>query len=130
VNEQEQRLALKFLWLQEQGSKAIHAHLRGTLKDLAVSLPTVKRWLRHFREGNTSCKGRNIAGRPLAILGDVLSKFVSKYPFGLVKNIASDFDISVSTVKHLRARELGLRKFTRKWVPHSLSDRQKNEWVT
>jgi hypothetical protein len=33
-------------------------------------------------------------------------------------------------VKNLLARELGLREFTRKWVPHARSERQKNEWVT
>jgi hypothetical protein len=38
MDEREQRSVIKFLWLQEQRSKAIHTHLRGTLGDLAVSL--------------------------------------------------------------------------------------------
>jgi hypothetical protein len=59
-----------------------------------------------------------------------LSKFLFKYLFASAKNIASHFDISVLTVKDLLAHELGLRKFTQRWVPHSLSDRQKNEPVT
>jgi hypothetical protein len=46
MDEREQRFVIKFLWLQERGSKAIHAPLRATLEDLAVSLPTVKLWLR------------------------------------------------------------------------------------
>jgi hypothetical protein len=78
MDEREQRFVIKFLWLQEQGSKAIHAHLRGTLGDLAVSLLTMKRWLHRFREGDTSCKDRNRARRPLTILEDVSSKFLSK----------------------------------------------------
>jgi hypothetical protein len=43
MNEQEHRFAIKFLSVQEQGIKATHAHLRGTLGDLAVFLPNVKR---------------------------------------------------------------------------------------
>jgi transposase len=127
MNEWEQRFVIKFLWLQEQGSRAIHAHLRGTLEDLAVSFPTVKRWLRRFREGDTSCKDRNRVGRPLAIFRDVLLRFASKCPFAMAKNIANQFNIAVSTVKVLIARELGLRKFTWRRAPHSLSEHQKNE---
>jgi hypothetical protein len=41
MDEWEQRFVIKFLWLQEQGSKAICAHLRGALGDLAASLPIV-----------------------------------------------------------------------------------------
>jgi hypothetical protein len=58
-----------------------------------------------------------------------LSKLLSKCPFASAKNIMSHFDISVSTVRDLFARQLGVRKFTRRWVPHSLSDRQNDEWV-
>jgi transposase len=130
MDEREQHFVIKFLWLQEQGSKVIPAHVRGTLGNLAVSLPTVKWWLHRFREGDTSCEDRNRAERPLTILGEVLSKLLSKYSFVSAKNIASHFDISVSTVNDLITRELGLRKFTRRCVPHSWTERQKNEQVT
>jgi hypothetical protein len=95
-----------------------------------VSLPTVKRYLRRFREGDTSCEDRKRARRPFTSLGDVFSKFLSKYSLASANNIASHFDISVSTVKYLLARELGLRKLPRRWVPHFLSERQKIERVT
>jgi hypothetical protein len=77
MDEREQNLVVKFLWQQEQGSEAIHTHLWRTFGDLAVSLPTVKRWLPRFREGDISCEDRNRAGRSLTILGEVLSKFLS-----------------------------------------------------
>jgi hypothetical protein len=35
------------------------------------------------------------------------------------------FNISHSTVKDILSRDLGLRKFSRKWAPYQLSDRQK-----
>jgi hypothetical protein len=130
MGEQEQRFVIQFLWLQEQGSKEIHGHLRGIFGDLAVSVPTVKQSLHWFREGDASCKDRNRAERPLTISGEVLSKFLSKNPFASAKNIVSRFDISVSTVIYLLARELGLRKFTGRWLPHSLSEPKENERVT
>jgi hypothetical protein len=65
-----------------------------------------------------------------SLLGDVFLKSFFKYSFASAKNISSLLDISASTVKDLRARELGLRTFTQRWVPHSRSERQKNERVT
>jgi hypothetical protein len=53
-------------------------------------------------EGDASCKDR--AGRALTILEKGLSKFFSKYLFASAKNIASHFDISVSTMKDLLTR--------------------------
>jgi hypothetical protein len=70
---------------------------------------------------------RYIVRRPLTILGDVVSKFLLKCPFDTANIIAKHFDISVSTVKDLLIRELGLRRFTRRWVPHSPSAAQKRE---
>jgi transposase len=130
MDEREQHFVIRRLWLQEQESKVIHAHLRGTLENFALPLPTVKRWLRRFREGDTSCENRNRAGRLLTILGDSLPKFLFKYMFASAMNIASHFNINMSTVKDLLARELRLRKFTQRWVPHSLSECEKNERVS
>lgn len=114
----EQRVVLKILWLQKHGIEVIHVHLRGTLGATAVSLPTVKRRVRHFSEGDTSCEHKLRLGRPLIILGDVLSKFLLKYPFACAEIIAKYFDVSGSTVKNPFIREPGRRKFTRRWVPN------------
>jgi hypothetical protein len=67
----EQCIVLKFLWLQEHGTKLIHA-----LGTPAMSLPTVKRSAYRLREGDTACEDKTRLGRPLTILGDVLSKFL------------------------------------------------------
>jgi hypothetical protein len=90
----------------------------------------VKRWLLRFREGDRSCEDRTRARRSVTILGDFFSKFLSEHPFVPAKNIASQVDINVSRVKDLLARELELRHFPRRWVPHSLWEGQKNKQVT
>jgi hypothetical protein len=68
----------------------IHAHLPGTLDATAVLFLTVKRWVHRFREGDTSCEDKPRLGRPLTILGVVLSEFLWKYPFDSAKIIAKE----------------------------------------
>jgi hypothetical protein len=64
-----------------------------------MSLRTVKRWVLCFREGDTSCEDKSKLGRPLPVLGDVLSKFFLKHPFASAKIIAKHFDIRGPAVK-------------------------------
>jgi hypothetical protein len=84
--------------------------------------------LRRFREGNTPSEDKT-EPEDRSQSWDVLSKFLSEYPFASAKNIASHFDTGVSIVKDLLARSLELRKSTRRWAPDSLSERQKNKRV-
>jgi hypothetical protein len=124
MDEREERFIIKFLWLQEQGSKAIHAHLRA-LSEISLCL---------FLPCNGGCVASGKAIHPAKTKQSqkipynsraILSKLLSEYPFASAKNIASHFNISGSTVKDLLARELGLRKFTWRRVSHSLSECQK-----
>jgi hypothetical protein len=85
----------------------------------------VKWWLRKFNSGDLSCLNENRPGRPLTILGPVLKKFLDKHPFASAKILSRHFDISPPTVKEILHRELGLKKYSRRWVPHELSKGQK-----
>jgi hypothetical protein len=51
--------------------------------------------------------------------------FLQRYLFASVRTIAKHFLIIASTVKGILQRELGMRQFSRRWIPHSLSDAQK-----
>jgi hypothetical protein len=44
--------------------------------------------------------------------------FLEKFPFASARRIAMHFNVSHSKVKNILSRELGLRKFSRRWVPH------------
>jgi hypothetical protein len=63
--------------------------------------------VRRFKESSTSCEDKQRLGRPLAISGDISSKFLLKYPFASARMIAKHFDIRGSTVRDLLIRELG-----------------------
>jgi hypothetical protein len=62
-------------------------------------------------------------------LGKPLSDFLEEFPFANVSLIAQYFGLSKPTIKDIIERELGLRRFSRKWLPHSLSESQKADRV-
>jgi hypothetical protein len=51
--------------------------------------------------------------------------FLQKYFFASARIIAKRFLTTASLAKEILQRELGTRTFSRRWVPHSLSDAQK-----
>jgi hypothetical protein len=95
-----------------------------TLGDDAHGLPQIKIWLQRFRTGDLSCSDLSRAGRPPLTSGPQVEAFRQKYPFASTCIIANYFLTTSSTVKEILQRELGMRNFSRRWVPHSMSDAQ------
>jgi hypothetical protein len=54
-----------------------------------------------------------------------LEDFLEKFPFASARMVTMNFKVSHSTVKDIFSRELGLRTFSRRWVPDQLFDPQK-----
>jgi hypothetical protein len=46
---------------------------------------------------------------------------MQRYPFSSARVIAQHFLMAVLTIKDILQRELGMRKFSRRWLPHFLS---------
>jgi transposase len=122
MDEVEQRFVVKYFFLKGWGNKRITAELQTTFHDSALSSSTVKRWIRKFNTGDLSGDDDSRPGRPISILGPVGQKFLDRYPFSSARVISRHFRISPSTVKEILRRELGLQKFSRRWVPRLLSD--------
>jgi hypothetical protein len=121
IENHEQRCVMKFLYMQGKRSKAIHGKLSGVLGEAALRLTTIKRWCRLFKDGNFSLDDEFRSGRPGSDIGAARSQLLSKELFlstrGLVKRLAT----SPHTIKEILTRDLGMRKFTRRWVLHDLS---------
>jgi transposase len=81
------------------GNKTITAELQTTFHNSAISNSTVKRWIRKFKTGDFLRDDDRRPGRPMAILGPVLQKFLDSYPFSSTKVISRHFLVSPSTVK-------------------------------
>jgi hypothetical protein len=125
MEKEEQRFVVKFLSLKGWESKRIHQALINTLGDDPYGLSQIKIWLQRFRTEDLSCGDLPRAGRPPLTLRPQVDAFLHKYPFISTRIIAKYFLTTASTVKDIHLRELGTRKFSRRWVPHSLSDAQK-----
>jgi hypothetical protein len=96
-----------------------------TLQDNAISLSIVKKWLRRFKSGDFSCGDEERPGRSLISLGPALQRFLKKFPFMSVRVMAGHFSVNRTAIKNSFDRELGLRKFIRRWVSQILSAEQK-----
>jgi transposase len=130
MEKSEQRFIIKFLFLKGLDSKAIHSEFTAVLGPTAYSLHQVKEWRRRFAKGDLSCQDQIRPGRPSHVLGKALSDFLEEFPFASASIIAQNFGQSKSTIKQILKRELGLRRFSREWVLHSLSESQKADRKT
>jgi hypothetical protein len=68
-----------------------------------------------------SCLDAPRTGRPSLTLELQLAAFLQKYPFANARVLMQYFLTSVSTIKEILQRELGLKKVSRHWVPLFLS---------
>jgi hypothetical protein len=125
MEKEEQRLVTKFLWLKGWCAERIHEELMSTLGDDSYAVSRIKIWLQKFSKGDLSCKDSPRPGQPLLTLGPQLEAFMQKCPFASTKVIAQHFFTTVPTIKDSLQRELGMRKFLRRWVPHFLSSARK-----
>jgi transposase len=125
MEKSEQRFVIKFLFLEGLGVKAIHRKLTAVLASTAYSLSQVKEWRARFATGDISCQDQFRTGRPPHVLAKDLSDFLEEFPFTSAAVIAEQFNQSKSTIKEILQREFGLRRFSGRWVPRSLSATQK-----
>jgi hypothetical protein len=102
----------------------MHEELMNTLSDDSYALSQIQIWLQKFRNGDLSCKDSPRSRKPLLTLGPQLEAFMQKDPFASARVIAQYFLRTVLTIKDIIQRELGMGKFSRRWVPHFLSSIQ------
>jgi hypothetical protein len=96
-----------------------------TLGDNSYEVSQIKIWLPKFRNGDLSCKDSPLSVRPLLTLGPQPGTFIQKCPFGSSRVIAQHFLTTIPTINDILQRELEMRKFSRRRVPHFLSPARK-----
>jgi histone-lysine N-methyltransferase SETMAR len=129
MDKSEQRVVMKFLWMRGLGARRVHSKLSRVLGDDCYSLAAIERWLARFQEGDLSCGDQARPGRPQIDISGCLRAFLDRFPFASANMMAKHFRIARGTVTDILRRDLGLRKFTRRWVPHQLSPAQKADRV-
>jgi hypothetical protein len=98
-----------------------------TLGNDANGLFQIKILLQRFRTRDLSFSDLPGEGRPPLTLEPLVEveAFLQKCHFAGARIIAKHFLTTASIVKESLQREWGMRKFSRRWIGHSLSDAQK-----
>ena len=90
---------------------------------------TIRKWFRHFEQGNIQVCDHPRSGRPRdEDFASALVDYLEQEPYTSAHRLADLFNVAVSTVTgHLEGA--GLKYFNLRWVPHVLSDEQKKARV-
>jgi hypothetical protein len=89
-----------------------------TLHDDAISLSTVKNWLRRIKSSDLSCGDEKRPGRPLIFMGPALQRFLKKFPFASARVMTRHFSMDRVAINSILDRETRLRRFTRRSMTH------------
>jgi hypothetical protein len=101
-------------------------HILGSTAD---SENSVDNWVRPFVSGDTSCADLPRAGRPPTDLSEPFRMFLNDFPFATARMMSRQFSAHPNIIKEILRRDLGLKKFARRLVPHQLNPSQKVQRV-
>ena len=111
----------------------IHADLQKVYENGALKYATVCKWICRFNDGRESIENDPRVGRPVSVLTEknvatvkTLTEEDARYTVQEIEELTSIHSSSV--LKILRER-LGLRKICAHWVPHLLTDEQKQSRI-
>ena len=124
----EYRAVIRYFYLKGKTDKEIHGELAGVYGSSAPSYAQGKFWVGEFKRGRTSLEDEARSRLPLDATDEEICKKVRDLVYSdrriQVEEIAQALGISHGSVSKILHDRLGMRKFTARWVPKSLSDEQ------
>ena len=110
-----------------------HQRLEKAFKGMAPSYSMVKKWYARFKDGITSFKDDERCGRPVTASGDddnaeVVRQIIIEDRHATYGTIATELGIAKGSVKAITDK-LGVHKKLGAFIPHSLTDAQKQRRV-
>ena len=111
----------------------IHADLQNVYGNGALKYATVCKWVRHLNGGRESIENDTRVGRPVSVLTEknvaTVKTLIEEDARYTVQEIEELSGIHSSSVLKILRERLGLHKICGRWVPHLLTDKQKQSWV-
>ena len=111
----------------------IHAELQKVYGNSALKYATVCKWVHGFNDGRESIENDPLVGRPVSVLTEknvaTVKTLIEEDERYTVKKIEELSGIHSSSVLKILCKRLGLRKICTRWVPHLLTDEQKQSRV-
>lgn len=112
-------------------AKQIFSELCDIYGPQSISMRTVFRWVKAFKDGKVSVKDDARLGRPKTSITKAniaaVKAVVEQDARFSVKDIAGGTGISEGSVQTILKQHLQLRKICARWVPHLLSNEQKKQ---
>ena len=111
----------------------IHADLQIVYGNGALKYAAVCKWVRCFNDGRESIENDPRVGRPVSVLTEkniaTVKTLIEEDTRYIVQEIEELSGIHSSSVLKILRERLGLRKICACWVPHLLTDEQKQSRV-
>ena len=111
----------------------IHADLQKVHGNGALKYATVCKWVRRFNDGQESIENDPQEGRPVSVLTEkniaTVKTLIEEDARYTVQEIEELSGIHSSSVLKMLRERLGQRKICARWVPHLLTDEQKQSRV-
>ena len=128
----EHRAVIKYFVKKAISAKEIN-DMQEVLGDQTPSYATVKRWVGEFKLGRESMEDHSRSGRPTTSSSDEtveqITRIIMKDRHILVRQIASELDISKSTVADILSEVLGMHKVSMRWISRNLTPLQRSDRV-
>jgi len=111
--------------------KEIHAILKQTLGEFALSYATIKNWVAQFKSGDFSTCDAPCPGRPKTVttpeIIDQIHELILEDRRISAKSIAEQLGISRERSGSIIHEDLDMRKVSAKWVPKCLNADKKRQ---
>lgn len=111
----------------------IHEELVLALGDTAPSYTTVTRWASEFKQGRVEVKDDPRSGRPVTSFTkaniDRVRELVEADPHTTYERLEAETQLNTFTLHQILHQALSLRKVTSRWVPHLLTDENRQKRV-
>ena len=122
---------IKFSVILGKDASCIHKDLVTVLRENAPSIQTVRKWVKAVSEGRDDMEDEPQPGRPVTTCGDAnISQVLVSLSDDRRKTceISTETSMSRTSVFRVLTNKLNNNKFS-KWVPHLLTDEQKESRV-
>jgi len=125
-----QRAVVEFLVKEEIPAAEIHQRLQRAYGSVCMVASSVRRWVKHFKDGNTSIQDEPRSGGPRTASTERnkerVDEIIQDDRRVTVDTIARTLGIGHSAVQEMIER-LGYRKVCARWVPRLLTKYQKGQ---
>ena len=113
--------------------RKIHADLQAVYGTDCVSYRTVCRWVKQLGAGRVPSDWGNHAERALPARNEqniaYVKRLIEEDPHSTVRELSEACELSIGTINNILHKDLHMRKLAARWVPHLLSDDQKQQRV-